>query len=80
MLFWIREIAGWLLVAAGVWLFWFTLAFLGSRQVVEGSVTALVGIVVFRGGIHLIKVATAARVVLHARRENRSALARSDER
>ena len=71
MLFWIREIFGWLLVLVGLAAFWLCLAFLGERQVVEASIVAGIGIFVFRGGIHLIKVATAARVVLHAHRQSR---------
>ena len=73
MLFWIREIVGWLLVLIGLAAFWLSVAFLGERQVVEASVVAGIGIFVFRGGIHLIKVATAARIVLHAHRQDREA-------
>jgi hypothetical protein len=79
VLFWIRELAGWILVAAGIVLFWFALAFLGNRQVIEGAVVAVIGIVVFRGGIHLIKVATAAQVVLRARRETASSTSRQSD-
>ncbi|MFO0948042.1 MAG: hypothetical protein U1D30_19320 [Planctomycetota bacterium] len=65
---WVREIAGWMLLALGLLLFLYCLSFLGDRRVIEGSVTASIGVVVFRGGIHLVKVATAARVVLRGRK------------
>ena len=71
-MFRVREVIGWLLVVFGVYLMLLALGSLGSRQVIEGGMLTMVGIVVFRGGIHLIKVATAARVVLAARRDQRS--------
>jgi hypothetical protein len=71
-LYWVRELAGWTLVAGGLVLFLFCLGFLQDRQVVEASVLATIGVVVFRGGIHLVKVATAARIVLRARRKEPS--------
>lgn len=64
MAFWIREIAGWVLVLLGLALFLYCLAFLGEGLVIEGAIVAGMGVVVFRGGIHLIRVAAAARVVL----------------
>lgn len=64
---WIREVAGWMLLALGLLLFVYCLNFLADRRVIEGSVTASVGVVTFRGGIHLVKVATAARVFLQGR-------------
>lgn len=66
--FWVREIAGWVLVLVGLALFLYCLAFLGEGLVIEGGIVAGMGVVVFRGGIHLIRVAAAARVVVADRR------------
>ena len=68
-MFWTREIAGWLLVAAGLYgyLLCFGL-FLAHDKVLSGGIAAGMATMIFRGGIHLVKVATAARVVLLARR------------
>ena len=38
-------------------------------RVLSGPPVALIGFVIFRGGIHLLKVAVAARTSLQARRE-----------
>lgn len=66
-----REIAGWLLVLFGLYLIRMALGFLDGRQVVEASVVVFGAVAVFRGGIHLIKVATAARICLAAERDDR---------
>jgi len=63
-----REIAGWLLVLAGLYLMRMSLEFVGDRKVVEASIVVFAAMTVFRGGIQLIKVATAARVCLTAER------------
>jgi hypothetical protein len=72
MRFWIREIAGWLLLALGLLVFYVCLVLLldnrGPRIVEVGPLT-LIGIIIFRGGIHFLKVAVAARVCLHAQAE-----------
>lgn len=63
MIFWVREIAGWFLLVLGLILFgicYFTL--LRNGRIVESGPVALIGIFVFRGGIHLLKVAVAARI------------------
>lgn len=62
MTYWLREIAGWGLVVLGLWLFATVLDFLRNRWIFEGAILSAVGIFVFRGGIHLLKVAVAARV------------------
>ena len=69
MSFWVREIVGWMLVGLGIYGFWITLAFLASQpaRLIEGSTTAIVSTMIFRGGISLIRVATAARIVQRAR-------------
>lgn len=67
MRFWLRELGGWLLVAAGLYVFYECYVMLLGRQVIEAGTWSVVGIIVFRGGIHLLKVAVAARVCLLAR-------------
>lgn len=69
LFYWVRELAGWFLILAGLLVFFFCLGLMEDRKVVEAGIAAGVGIFVFRGGIHLVKVATAARVVLAARRD-----------
>ena len=63
-----REIAGWLLVLFGLYLLRMGLDFVGDRKVVEASVVVFASMAVFRGGIQLIKVATAAHGCLKAER------------
>lgn len=63
---WVREIAGWLLILIGLYLYLLCLSFLSDRQIVEGGIVASVGTMVFRGGIQLVKVSSAARVVSNA--------------
>jgi len=76
----IREIAGWLLVVVGLLAFresWLMLtpprAPQGESQqypqIFEAWVVAFIGFFIFRGGIHLLKVAVAARAAQRANRE-----------
>lgn len=67
--YWLREIAGWLLVLAGLWVFWLSIQLLREGLILRGPPIALVAFVIFRGGIHLLKVAVAARLTDQARRE-----------
>ncbi len=69
--FWFRELMGWLLVLVGLYLFAVCLALLLSPEpsILEAPVVSLIGIVVFRGGIHLLKVAVAARVCMQTQTE-----------
>ncbi len=69
MRFWIREIAGWLLVLLGLYVFYICfLVLLGAQGslLFEAIFLTVIGVVVFRAGIHLLKVAVAARVCLEA--------------
>jgi hypothetical protein len=61
-----REIVGWLLVLGGLYLLGEGLKLVGDRKVFEASVVVFAAMAVFRGGIQLIKVATAAHVCLTA--------------
>ena len=66
MRFWIREIGGWLLVALGLWVFVGCLDLLDRGKPIEAGSQTVIGFILFRGGIHLLKVAVAARVCLQA--------------
>jgi hypothetical protein len=71
-MFWIREIAGWALVVLGLWLFYISyFVLLRNGYIIQSGPTVLMGIVVFRGGIHFLKVAVAARVCQQAPMEAR---------
>jgi hypothetical protein len=66
MMYWVREVAGWLLVGLGLLLFLTVYDFCERRAVFEAGIFAVVGIFVFRGGIHLLKAAVAARICRQA--------------
>ena len=61
MTYWLREIAGWLLVLLGLFFFWQAYDFLLRKRVFEAGPTVVIGFVIFRGGVHLLKVAVAAQ-------------------
>jgi hypothetical protein len=66
MRYWLREAAGWFLVALGLVAFNFVYEFCNRRRPVEAGILTLIGIFIFRGGIHLLKVAVAARICQQA--------------
>ncbi len=66
MRFWIREILGWLLVGLGLLIFYMCVVLLFNHSVIEVGPLFIIGIFVFRGGIHLLKVAVAARICMLA--------------
>jgi hypothetical protein len=66
MRFWLRELAGWLLVALGLAVFYYCFLFLYYGLILEAGPLTVIGIFIFRGGIHLLKMAVAARICLHA--------------
>ncbi len=65
-----REIAGWAMVLLGLYIFAVTLSgLLGPEPpIFEAPFLTTIGVIVFRGGIHLLKVAVAARVCLQTQR------------
>jgi hypothetical protein len=66
---WVREAAGWVLLGVGLAAFAVCyFVFLLQRRVVEAMILAFVGFTVFRGGLHLLKVAVAARAAREAGR------------
>ena len=64
--YWLRELAGWALVGLGLYFFWLTYVFASAHLFLEMWPLAIIGIFVFRGGIHLLKVAIAARICMEA--------------
>jgi hypothetical protein len=66
MRYWWRELGGWLLVGVGLLFFVLAYAFCDGRRMLEAWPVALMGIVIFWGGIHLLKVAMAARICQQA--------------
>jgi RsiW-degrading membrane proteinase PrsW (M82 family) len=71
---WLRETAGWLLTAIGLWFLYQCASVLLLRdttKVVEAGELTLIGVIVFRGGIGLLKSALAARVATRAARMER---------
>jgi hypothetical protein len=67
MLFWIREIAGWVLVLASLWLIRQGLTFVSdptSPRIVEASVVMFAALGLLRMGILLIRISTAAKICL----------------
>jgi hypothetical protein len=69
MRFWFRELAGWLLILLGLFVFYLCWALLVRNHIVEAGPMTLIGIIIFRGGIHLLKVAVAARICLDAQKQ-----------
>jgi len=65
--FWVRELMGWFLVIVGLGIFYLCIGLMlsgGTEILIEGPPVILIGIIVFRGGIHLLKVAVAARMCM----------------
>jgi hypothetical protein len=59
---WLREIAGWVLIGAGLAAFGICyFVFLLNRRVLEAAALTFIGFTIFRGGMHLLKVSMAAR-------------------
>jgi len=60
--FWLREISGWVLTSLGIFMFFIVYEFCERRWIFEAGIFGILGVFVFRGGIHLLKVAIAARI------------------
>lgn len=65
----IREVAGWALVVLGLMAFYESWRMLWNRMIFETPPMVVIGFIVFRGGIHLLKVSVAARAAQKANRE-----------
>jgi hypothetical protein len=70
-LLWAREIFGWLCLVFGLLVFYQCFAFLVSTppRIIEVAPLMIVGFMVFRGGIHLLKVSAAGLVCLRAQKQ-----------
>lgn len=66
MRYWLRELGGWALILLSLAAFGLVILLCLDRRVVEPWPIALISIFVFRGGIHLLKVAIAARICQQA--------------
>lgn len=62
MTYWLREAFGWVLVVLGLAIFGLVILHLIEGLVYQTVGMTLIGVFVFRGGIHLLKVAMAARI------------------
>ena len=69
MTLWLREVIGWAMLGVGVAAFAICYLFLTNRWIVEAGILSFAAFVLFRGGMHLLKVAMAARAVRDVRRE-----------
>ena len=64
-MFWIRELAGWMLVVVALVLIQTGLGYVSNLdrpKVVEAAVIMIAGVGVLRAGILLIRISTAARI------------------
>jgi len=59
--YWTREIAGWALIVLGLAAFWNSYVLLMNKMVFQAGPTVFMGFIIFRGGIHILKVAVAAQ-------------------
>lgn len=61
----VREVIGWVLLVSGLNVFRICFRYLNHALVIEGFIAAIIGIMLFRGGLQLVKVAVAARAIRH---------------
>lgn len=67
---WMRELAGWLLLGAGLGAFVLCYSqFLLNGRVVEGVIWGFAGLAIFRGGMALLRLAVASRAARDVKRE-----------
>jgi len=62
---WLRELLGLLFILLGLFVWGNCLNMLYDQALIEGIVLFFIGLVVFKAGMHLFKVALAVRVLLH---------------
>jgi hypothetical protein len=65
MRFWVRELLGWALLLGGLCLFGFALwrsTHANPPEYIVPVLATVVGAFVFRGGVHMLKIAGAARL------------------
>lgn len=59
--YWSREVAGWALILGGLFVFWQSYGLLLNKRLFEAAPLTFIGFIVFRGGLHVLKVAVAAQ-------------------
>ena len=64
----IRELVGWSLLVAGLIVFRVSFSYLDDRKVVEAGIATVIGLIIFRGGMQLLKVAVLTRAVVREQR------------
>jgi hypothetical protein len=69
MRYWLREVAGWFVVLIGLYVFYVCYRMLLAGHIVETGTLTVIGIFLFRGGIHLLKMAVAAQVCMQAQQQ-----------
>jgi hypothetical protein len=72
MRFWIREIAGWALLGISLAVFyacWQMIVESPTAKLLRAGPFLFIGFILFRGGIHLLRVAVAARVCSKAQEQ-----------
>ena len=70
MFFWFREVIGWALLAAALYLITIALRFVIDRQVMEASIVVFASLAVMRAAVLLIRMNTAARISQQSDRED----------
>jgi hypothetical protein len=59
--YWSREVAGWALVLIGLYAFWTAYVLVTNKMILQAGPVVFIGFFIFRGGIHILKVAVAAQ-------------------
>jgi hypothetical protein len=74
--YWSREIAGWILVLGGLYAFVVAYDLLLGKRIFEAAPMVFIGFIVFRGGVHVLKVAVAAQAARNLPEASRPAVRR----
>jgi hypothetical protein len=70
LLFWLRELAGWVLLVLGLFVFYQCFALLlNTTHIIQVGPLMFLGFIIFRAGIHLLKVSAAALVCLRTQEQ-----------
>jgi hypothetical protein len=70
MMFWVREVIGWVLILLGLFVFYIAMQLLlrEGPLILEAPLFIAIGVVVFRGGLHMLKVSLAGRICVDAQK------------
>ena len=67
MFFWIREGAGWLLVALSLYMIWIGLGYITNLQepkIIEASIINIAALGILKAGTMLIRISTTSRIAM----------------